>query len=92
MARFGLFLEVVAAEAPRARVHAHPGASALLGIMFVVLGALAPLVATVQHRRFIGTLSHRDLPAMYSSNVAVVFGLLTGVLGLALAVYLTLSQ
>ena len=92
VARFGLFLEVVAVEVPRARVHTHSGVSAALGILFVALGAAAPLVATFQHRRFIATLSERDLPAMYSSRVAVIFGLLTGVLGLALAVYLALSQ
>ena len=92
VARFGLFLEVVAIEVPHARVHAHSSVSAALGILFVALGAMAPLVATFQHRRFIATLRGSDLPAMYSSSVAVVFGVLTGVLGLALAAYLALAQ
>jgi putative membrane protein len=92
IARFGLFLQLVALQAPAGRIHANSGLSAALGIFFVLTGALASLIATAQHHRFIATLPEGDLPPSYSTGFIVVFGIFMGVLGLGLAGYLAFSE
>ena len=92
VARFGLFLQLLSAQMhPGAANQAHAG-SAALGVLFVVVGALAILIATVQHQRFVSTLPQSDLPAKYSREFAVALSALIGVLGLLLAAYLTFSH
>jgi putative membrane protein len=91
IARFGLFLQVLSLQAPNA-IPIHSRMSAILGITFVVSGAFAILAATVQHRRFIATLAHIDLPASYSTTFAVGFGIFMGALGIVLAAYLAISH
>jgi putative membrane protein len=71
VARFGLFLRLVAFQLPNMAVEGRLGASALLGILFVGVGAVAILVATIQHRRFVRTLSLVDLPPSYNRRCAV---------------------
>ena len=93
VARFGLFLQLLSAQMhPDAINQAHSGSSAALGVLFVVVGAIAILIATVQHQRFISTLPQIDLPAKYSRAFAVTLSALIGVLGLLLAAYLTFSH
>jgi putative membrane protein len=92
VARFGLFLQLVSMQPPAAAVQHHTGLSAALGVLFVVVGALATLMATVQHRRFVATLPERDLPPSYSRGFAVALSTMVGVLGLALAAYLVVSH
>ena len=90
IARFGLFLRLVALQVPNTtddRLHA----SAILGIVFVVVGAISILVAAVQHSRFVRTLALVDLPASYSRTIALILSWVVGVLGLLLAAYLTMS-
>jgi putative membrane protein len=92
VARFGLFLRLLALQ-PQAMLHQeHPAASAILGVLFVVAGATAVLIATVQHRRFIATLPRSELPESYNRAFAVVFSAMVGVLGILLAVYLVVSD
>jgi putative membrane protein len=92
VARFGLFLQLVSSQAQLGHAQAHAGLSAMLGVLFVVVGALATLIATVQHKRFIATLPARDRPPSYSQLFAIVLAALVGVLGLLLAAYLVVSQ
>lgn len=92
VARFGLFLQLVALQPQAAAGHRYSGLSATLGVLFVVVGALATLVATVQHRRFVATLPQRDLPPSYSRSFAVALSATVGVLGLLLAAYLVVSE
>lgn len=87
LARFGLFLELLAAQAPAA-ARAGTGGSAVFGIVFVLLGALAIVAAVIQHRRFIATLPAIDLPAQYSRAFAVGLSLVIAALGFALAAWL----
>ncbi|WP_035626826.1 DUF202 domain-containing protein [Herminiimonas sp. CN] len=91
IARFGLFLQLISLQAPT-RLHAHSGLSGTLGIFFVITGALAVLIATVQHRKFIFMLPQADIPSSYSSGFIVGFGFFMSILGLGLAGYLALSQ
>ena len=92
IARFGLFLQLLALQSASGRPHATTGFSALLGIAFVLAGALAGLVATVQHRRFVATLPLADLPGSYSGAFAVAFGFFMSFAGLVLATYLGVSE
>ena len=92
VARFGLFLRLLALQ-PQAIFHEHHSvASAILGVLFVLAGAVAVLIATVQHQRFIATLSRLDLPESYNRSFAIVLSAMVGVLGLLLAAYLVLSD
>lgn len=92
VSRFGLFLELLSAQRQAAYVQAQSQSSAALGVLFVVVGAIAVLLATIQHRRFVSTLPQADLPRSYSRAFAVLLCALVGVLGLLLAAYLLASH
>lgn len=92
VAKFGLFLELLSAQRQATRVQAQLAPAAALGVLFVVVGALAILFATIQHRRFIATLTLPDLPKSYGQAFAVVLSCLVGILGLLLAAYLIVSH
>lgn len=87
LARFGLFLELLAAQAP-ATARTGTAGSAVFGIAFVLLGALAIVAAVIQHRRFVATLPAIDLPAQYSRAFAVGLSLAVAVLGFGVAGWL----
>lgn len=92
IARFGLFLELLTLQAPGGRSPGQAWVSAALGVAFVLAGALASLVATVQHRRFVAGLPQIDLPKSYSGAFGAAFGFFIGLGGLVLALYLGLSE
>lgn len=92
VARFGLFLRLLALQPPATHPQEHPAVSAVLGVLFVVVGATAILVATVQHQRFVATLPHPDLPESYNRAFAIVLSAVIGILGLLLAAYLVVSH
>ncbi|MFY9314326.1 MAG: DUF202 domain-containing protein [Burkholderiales bacterium] len=92
IARFGLFLQLLALQAPSARSQPSSAVSAAIGIAFVLAGAAASLAAIMQHRRFVATLPLADRPSSYSGAFGVAFGLFMGAAGLVLAVYLGLSE
>jgi len=92
IARFGLFLQLLALQAPGNRPHVSSTFSAALGVAFVLAGALASLVATLQHRRFVATLPGANLPRSYSGAFGVAFGFFMAAAGLVLAVYLGVSE
>jgi putative membrane protein len=92
VARFGLFLRLLSQQPQGTLGHSESGASAALGVLFVLVGAVAILVATAQHRRYVATLPQADLPASYSRAFAVVLSAAVGFLGLLLAAYLVVSR
>ena len=92
VARFGLFLRLLSQQAPAAAEQSQSGASAVLGVVFILVGAIAILVATAQHRRYVATLSQADLPVSYNRAFAVVLSGVVGLLGLLLAAYLVVSH
>ncbi len=87
LARFGLFLELLAVQAPAA-ARAGAGGSAVFGVAFVLLGALSIVAAVIQHRRFVATLPAVDLPPRYSRGFAVGLSLAVALLGFGLAIWL----
>ena len=92
VARFGLFLRLLSREPQTVPGQSQFGASAALGVLFVLVGAVAILVATVQHKRYVATLSPADLPAPYSRVFALALSAAVGLLGLLLAAYLVVSR
>ena len=70
-----------------------PGASrgfALgIGLSFVLLGVLLSVLSIVQYRRSVATLRPVEIPPRYWVNLSVYVSALIGLLGLALAAYLT---
>lgn len=91
VSRFGLFVQLLAVQSAAPTVSASSFWSGILGIAFVVTGALAIAIAAVQHRRFIATLPPSDLPPAYASSYALGLSALVAVLGLVLAAYLLLT-
>ncbi len=92
IARFGLFLRLVSAQAHAAASGTPSAASAVLGVMFVLVGSVAILFAASQHRRYVASLPAADLPASYSRVFAVVLSAAVGLFGLLLAAYLLVSD
>ena len=86
VSRFGLFVHLMAVQSGIGRFGVTSGSSHLIGVVFVILGALSMVAATVQHGRFIRTLPETDRPAAYSRAWAVAIA----VLGLAFIVLLVL--
>lgn len=88
VARFGLFIRLLASQGQPFVLNQAHSTSAILGISFVILGSASILGASLQHYRFISGLETRDLPQRYSKHVSVALSLLVSLLGLCLAVYL----
>lgn len=91
VARFGLFLRLLQLQSQASPERNGLGVSTILGVLFVLVGALSILLATVQHQKFISALPPSDLPAAYRREFAVLFAGAIGALGLLLAVYLVVS-
>jgi putative membrane protein len=94
VARFGLFLDLLAAQrapsAPPVATSLH--ASNIIGIALVLLGAVSMIFAAIQHRGYVATLPIVDLPPAHSRTFPVVLALVLGFLGLALSVYLAVGR
>ena len=90
VARFGLFLSLLAAErAPSAAPVASPTHfSSGIGITLVLLGAVSMIFAAIQHRRFVLSLPAGDVPPRHNRAFPVILALILGSLGLLLAGYL----
>ena len=87
--RFGLFLHLLL---PKQESSAGRGISFWVGIAFVLLGAYSAGAATVQYKKVLKALNPTDIPAGYNVNGGVITNLLVALLGLALVVYLFLTQ
>ena len=88
VAKFGIFLRYVAPhdEMSEHKVHA----SLIIGLMMVVLGTVICLGSAIQFRRFITTLSEKEVPPRWFPSFAGVIALAMAVGGLGLAVYLVM--
>ena len=91
VSRFGIFLQLVAVQSPAHTAHADTLSSTLLGIAFVLIGAAAVAIATVQHGRFIAILPEIDRPAQYSRHWALWLSGLVSLASALLAAYLAFS-
>lgn len=92
VARFGLFLRMQGAKTPLAPPPEPFGVSAILGVLFVVAGAMAILIANLQYQRFVVTLESTDFPEQYGRRTASVLSTIIAVLGLLLGAYLVVSH
>ncbi|MBI1248659.1 DUF202 domain-containing protein [bacterium] len=88
VARFGLFLRML--RNPGTDL-SPPLASSLIGIGFVLLGAILIGVAAWQHKSFVQKMTFDQRPSNYSMQLAIWISVLVAFLGMALALYLLLS-
>lgn len=92
IARFGLFVRLLSLQPHLSPISGSSPLSAVLGILFVLVGAVTILIAAIQHQRFVATLSPPDLPPAYSRKIAVVLSLLVAALGFVLSGYLWVTS
>lgn len=92
ISRFGLFVHLLALQSPVSSSAPSSPLPAILGVAFVLAGTVAIIAAAIQHWHFIATLPSVDLPKSYSKTFALVLSFSIGVLGLALAGYLSAVQ
>ena len=85
VARFGLFLSLLAVAAP---AHAQHTWSGVLGVVLVIAGSLAIGGALYNHRRYVRTLPAVDIPAMALPWLTTALSLAIMLCGLLLATYL----
>lgn len=88
VARFGLFLRIMAREAGQTATISQNPMSRVIGVAFVVVGAVSVVMALVQHRTFVRGLPARHLPTNYYRAFALWMATSISLLGLALAAYL----
>ncbi len=90
VARFGLFLSVLAAQRVPAiasgaySMHFSSG----IGILLVLLGAMCMILPAIQHRRIVVSLPADDVPRTHYKTFPTTLALFLGSLGILLAVYL----
>ena len=90
--RFGLFLHLLSAQPAAIPGHREFGVSGWLGVVFVVVSAVAILAATLQHRRYALSLPESALRDSDIRGFALLLSAVVGMLGLLLAVCLAISQ
>ena len=89
VSRFGLFVRLLSARTGSGP-HSAEGYSHVIGIILVAIGSLSMAAATLQHGRFVATLSEVDKPAAYSRTWAVWLAGFVTLASVALAGYLAL--
>ncbi len=85
VSRFGLFLRVLR-ERDAAQSASIP--STVIGVLLVLLGSAAVIMATLQHLHYYRSLPPASRPRTTSQIWPVLFALLLAVIGLFLAAYL----
>jgi putative membrane protein len=92
VARFGLFLALLSAEAPAAGTP-RPGhwPSTLLGIALVLLAVAGIGVALYNHRCYVGSLPAEDVPALAVPGLTSWIAAGVAAIGALLAVYLLMT-
>jgi len=90
VARFGLFLRLLAAQQgqgiPQAELHNH--VSNAIGIALVLLGVGCMIVGAVQHRSYVATLPAADIPRSHAPLYPIALCVVLAILGVTLAIYL----
>lgn len=84
VARFGLFLRVVAGQHPEAALHL---GSEWIGVCLVIVGSLSIAMGAWKHLRFCRTLGSNERPANYGMSTSVWFAVMLAILGGVLAGY-----
>jgi putative membrane protein len=92
VARFGLFLRLLAAQQGEGIAHAQANnhVSNAVGIALVLIGVGCMILGALQHRSFVATLPAIDIPRSHAAIYPIVLSLLLAALGVVLAIYLAL--
>jgi putative membrane protein len=91
VARFGLFLTVVAQSRPGAvEAHTH-WESSVLGIALLVIGAVTILASLYNHRQLVRALPQDDVPQQPVPWLTTALSIAVAAVGIVLALYLALS-
>jgi putative membrane protein len=90
VARFGLFLRLLAAQQAGAVVETqtHHDVSGIVGISLVLVGTACMILGAIQHRSYVATLSPADVPRTHDPIYPILLALFLAALGVALAIYL----
>jgi putative membrane protein len=90
VARFGLFLKLLAAQQPGVinHVDTHHDVSNVVGILLVIVGIACMVLGAIQHKSYVSTLPPADVPRSHSAIYPVTLSLFLAALGVVLAVYL----
>ena len=83
--RFGLFVSILL---PKQNIPLQRGLSFWIGLIFVLLGAVASAYSTVQYRKLLRTLKPIEIPDGYRTDLGVISNLIVAALGIILTVYL----
>ncbi|QHS09266.1 YidH family protein [Sinimarinibacterium sp. NLF-5-8] len=81
--RFGLFLRFLKLN----DVSTPPPVAHLLGIVFILAGAILAVLATIQHLRVLESLRPEEIPPGYWRALAPITSMTTALLGLGLVGY-----
>jgi putative membrane protein len=88
VARFGLFLRIMAREGGQTATISQNPVSRLIGVAFGLVGVVSMVMATIQHHTFIKGLPAKDVPTNYYRGFALWVSISISLLGVALAAYL----
>jgi len=91
VARFGLFLSVIAASGAAPIARGPHWASTTLGIVLVALGSGTILAALANHRAYVRTLPAQDVPRLPMPWLTPLLCLCVALLGFLLAGYLAVA-
>jgi len=91
VARFGLFLRLLAAQLPGTVGHTeHSGIANVVGIALVLVGTACMIIGAYQHRSYVSTLPIDDVPRSHDPRYSIALAILLAVLGVVLAGYLSI--
>ena len=92
VARFGLFLRLLAAQQQGALAHAgtNHDISNVVGIALVLVGTACMILGAIQHRSYVSTLAPADVPRSHDPRYPIALAIFLAALGLALATYLAI--
>lgn len=90
VARFGLFLRLLAAERPGITINpaGHHDVSNVVGIMLVLIGTACMILGAIQHKSYVATLPPADVPRSHDPRYPVLLAAVLGLMGVGLAIYL----
>lgn len=92
VARFSLFIRLLSGMSPGAAAMPQPqGLANALGIVLVLMGSIAILMAMFNHWRYVRTLPPEDVPILSMSWLTTLFSLGVAIAGFLLATYLAIS-
>ena len=90
VARFGLFLEAMQITRGGSAAQPH-GLSPGIGTAFIAVGVAVNLLSIRRHLRLVGELNRGQFADRRPSQQAVILALFLALVGVAMAIYLTLA-